>query len=172
MKTIMFWKLSLPMESLIFTFILQLNDIMLHYSQQEASQHDVRYQGKSILASKDTPLLMNKWKSYLVNLWQCHFDHSLDFLSYFSSVRRNPAMVRDQMLENSFLLNNAPNKLDTIVPIIPMIGSLAKAKFCNAVGHPIKWIQNFFQEFFTKVGGFISLLFPRASFALRRLYSG
>ena len=46
-------------------------------------------------------------------------------------------MVRDQMLENSFLLNNAPNKLDTIVPIIPMIGSLAKAKFCNAVGHPI-----------------------------------
>ena len=41
------------------------------------------------------------------------------------------------MLENSFLLNNAPNKLDTIVPIIPMIGSLAKAKFCNAVGHPI-----------------------------------
>ncbi|KAK7821479.1 maturase K [Quercus suber] len=107
--------------------------------------HYVRYQGKSILASKDTPLLMNKWKSYLANLWQCHFDgwshaasirinqlskHSLDFLSYFS-------MVRNQMLENSFLLNNAPNKFDTIVPIIPLIGSLAKAKFCNAVGHPI-----------------------------------
>ena len=34
--------------------------------------HYVRYQGKSILASKDTPLLMNKWKYYLVNLWQCH----------------------------------------------------------------------------------------------------
>ena len=28
-------------------------------------------------------------------------------------------------------------KLDTIVPIIPLIGSLAKTKFCNAVGHPI-----------------------------------
>lgn len=214
--------------------------------------HYVRYQGKSILASKDTPLLMNKWKSYLVNLWQCHFDvwshaasirinqlskHSLDFLSYFSSVRRNPAVARNQMLENSFLLNNAPNKLDTIVPIIPLIGSLAKAKFCNAVGHPIskltrsdlsdfeiinrflhicrnlshyysgsskkknmyriKYIlrlscvktlarkhkstaraflkrvdSEFFQEFFTEEGGFISLIFPRASFALRRLYSG
>ena len=141
------------------------------------------------------------------------------------------------MLENSFLLNNAPNKLDTMVPIIPLIGSLAKAKFCNAVGHPIskltradlsdfeiinrflhicrnlshyysgsskkknmyriKYILRlscvktlarkhkstaraflkrvdleFFQEFFTEEGGFISLIFPRASFALRRLYSG
>nr|AAB58648.1 maturase [Hamamelis mollis] len=34
--------------------------------------HYVRYQGKSILASKGTPLLMNKWKYYLVNSWQCH----------------------------------------------------------------------------------------------------
>ncbi|KAM3683733.1 hypothetical protein ACJW30_12G169000 [Castanea mollissima] len=177
--------------------------------------HYVRYQGKSILASKDTPLLMNKWKSYLVNLWQCHFDvwshvasirinqlskHSLDFLSYFSSVRRNPVVVQNQMLENSFPLNNAPNKLDTIVPIIPLIGSLAKAKFCNAIGYPItdpkkkeknmyriKYIlrlsciaraflkrmdSEFFQEFFTEEGGFISLIFPRASFSLRRLYSG
>ena len=30
----------------------------------------------------------------------------------------------------------------------------------------------FFQEFFTEEGGFISLIFPRASFALQRLYSG
>jgi len=32
--------------------------------------------------------------------------------------------------------------------------------------------SEFFQEFFTEEGGFISLIFPRASFALRRLYSG
>ena len=31
--------------------------------------HYVRYQGKSILVSKDTPLLMNKWKYYLVLLF-------------------------------------------------------------------------------------------------------
>nr|AAB58653.1 maturase [Rhoiptelea chiliantha] len=98
------------------------------------------------MASKDTPLLMNKWKYYLVNLWECHFyvwshlgriyinqlsKHSLDFLGYFSSVRLNTSMLRSQMLENSFLINNAPKKLDTIVPIIPLIGSLAKAKFCT-----------------------------------------
>nr|ATB17029.1 maturase K [Huidobria chilensis] len=114
--------------------------------------HYLRYQGKSILASKGTPLLMNKWKYYLVNSWQCHFyvwsqsrriyinqlsNHFLDFLGYLSSVRLNPSMVRSQMLENSFLIDNAIKKFETIVPIIPLIGSLAKAKFCNVLGHPI-----------------------------------
>nr|BAE98100.1 maturase [Ophiorrhiza japonica]BAE98101.1 maturase [Ophiorrhiza japonica]BAE98102.1 maturase [Ophiorrhiza japonica]BAE98103.1 maturase [Ophiorrhiza japonica]BAE98104.1 maturase [Ophiorrhiza japonica] len=114
--------------------------------------HYVRYQGKSILVSKDTPLLMNKWKSYLVHFWQCHFDlwfhsgrfyinelsnHSFDFMGYLSSVQLNLSMVRSQMLENSFLINNAIKKFDTLVPIIPLIGSLAKAQFCNLLGHPV-----------------------------------
>nr|ACL99541.1 maturase K [Diospyros apiculata] len=114
--------------------------------------HYVRYQGKSLLASKGTSLLMNKWKYYLVNLWQCYFymwsqpgrihrnqlsNHSLDFLGYLSSVRLNPSIVRSQMLENAFLIGNAIKKFDTIVPIIPLIGSLSKAKFCNVLGHPI-----------------------------------
>uniref|UniRef100_A0A6F8FQI5 Maturase K n=2 Tax=Mostuea TaxID=26485 RepID=A0A6F8FQI5_9GENT len=114
--------------------------------------HYVRYQGKSILVSKGAALLMNKWKAYFVNFWQCHFDlwfrsgrvyikqlsnHSLDFMGYLSSVRLNPSMVRSEMLENSFLINNAIKKFDTLVPTIPLIGSLAKAKFCNLLGHPI-----------------------------------
>nr|QJS38270.1 maturase K [Tragia cf. volubilis WMCM-2020] len=116
--------------------------------------HYVRYQGKSILASKDRPLLMKKWKYYLVNLCQCHFyvwfqpetiyinslsKHSLNFLGYLSNVQFNPSLVRSQMLENSFIIDkdNTMKKLDTIVPIIPLIGSLAKTKFCNAIGHPI-----------------------------------
>nr|YP_010999073.1 maturase K [Boopis anthemoides]WPM92891.1 maturase K [Boopis anthemoides]WVH38746.1 maturase K [Boopis anthemoides] len=114
--------------------------------------HYVRYQGKSILASKGTFLLMNKWKYYFVNFWQSYFDlwsqpgriyinqlsnHSLDFLGYRSSVRLKPSMVRSQMLENAFLIDNALKKFDTIVPIMPLIGSLAKSKFCNALGHPI-----------------------------------
>nr|AAF89322.1 maturase [Trichocladus crinitus] len=114
--------------------------------------HYVRYQGKSILASKGTPLLMNKWKYYLVNFWQCHFyvwsqpgriyinqlsNHSFDFMGYLSSVGLNPSVVRSQMLENSFIIDNAIKKFDIIVPIIPLIGSLAKAKFCNVFGHPI-----------------------------------
>nr|ACL99561.1 maturase K [Diospyros olen] len=114
--------------------------------------HYVRYQGKALLASKGTSLLMNKWKYYLVNFWQCYFymwsqpgrihrnqlsNHSLDFLGYLSSVRLNPSIVRSQMLENAFLIGNAIKKFDTIVPIIPLIGSLSKAKFCNVLGHPI-----------------------------------
>nr|YP_009646912.1 maturase K [Cephalotus follicularis]QCX31989.1 maturase K [Cephalotus follicularis]UZT28291.1 maturase K [Cephalotus follicularis] len=113
--------------------------------------HYVRYQGKSIFVAKATPFLMNKWKYYLVNLCQCHFyawsqpegvyvnqlsKHSLNFLGYFSSVQLNLSVVRSQMLEKSFIIDNAMKKLDTIVPIIPLIGSLAKSKFCNALGHP------------------------------------
>nr|AFR67436.1 maturase K [Panurea longifolia] len=114
--------------------------------------HYVRYRGKSILVSKNVPLLMNKWKYYLIHLWQCHFDvwsqpgtihinqlseHSFHFLGYFSNVRLNLSVVRSQMLENSFLIEIVMKKLDTIVPIIPLIRSLAKAKFCNVLGHPI-----------------------------------
>nr|AQQ72636.1 maturase K [Poecilanthe grandiflora] len=114
--------------------------------------HYVRYQGKSILASKNVPLLMNKWKYYLILLCQFHFDvwcqpgttpinqfseHPSHFLGYFSNVWLNLSVVRSQMLENSFLIENVMKKFDTIVPILPLIRSLAKAKFCNVLGHPI-----------------------------------
>nr|YP_010383502.1 maturase K [Cleidiocarpon cavaleriei]UEQ13079.1 maturase K [Cleidiocarpon cavaleriei] len=116
--------------------------------------HYVRYQGKSILASKDGPLLMKKWKYYLVHLCQFHFyvwfqpekiyinslsKHSLNFWGYLSNVQFNPSLVRSQMLENSFIIDkdNTRKKLDTIVPIKGIIGSFAKTKFCNAVAHPI-----------------------------------
>nr|QKX48752.1 maturase K [Senecio scandens] len=114
--------------------------------------HCVRYQGKSIIASKGTFLLMNKWKYYFVNFSKSYFylwsqpgriyinqlsNHSLDFLGYRSSVRLKSSMVRSQMLENAFIIDNAIKKFDTLVPIMPLIGSLAKSKFCNAVGRPI-----------------------------------
>uniref|UniRef100_UPI0030E4958D maturase K n=1 Tax=Hedysarum flavescens TaxID=2710877 RepID=UPI0030E4958D len=114
--------------------------------------HYVRYQGKSILASKNAPLLMNKWKHYFIHLWQCFFDiwsepgtihinqlseHSFHLLGYFSNVRINRSVVRSQMLQNTFLIEIVSKKLDIIVPIIPLIRSLAKAKFCNVLGHPI-----------------------------------
>nr|CBV65659.1 maturase K [Mammillaria wrightii] len=127
-----------------FCLILWLfKDPFLHY---------VRYRGKSILASKGTSLLMHKWKYYLLNFWQCHFSlwsqprriyinrlskHSLDFMGFFSSVRLNSSVIRSQMVANSFLIDNCIKKFDTIVRIIPLVGSLAKAKFCNVLGHPI-----------------------------------
>nr|CBL95206.1 maturase K [Limeum subnudum] len=119
---------------------------------KEPFPHYVRYQGKSILASKGTSLLMHKWKYYLIHFWECHLSlwaqprriyinrlskHSLDFMGFLSSVRFNSSVVRSQMLENSFLIDNTIKKFDTLVPIIPLVGSLAKAKFCNVLGHPI-----------------------------------
>nr|YP_010282675.1 maturase K [Campsis grandiflora]UEQ12269.1 maturase K [Campsis grandiflora]ULC84438.1 maturase K [Campsis grandiflora]WAL04362.1 maturase K [Campsis grandiflora] len=119
---------------------------------KEPCMHYIRYQRKSILASKGTSLFMNKWKCYLVTFWQWHFslwfhprriyinqlsNYSLEFLGYLANVRINPSVVRSQILEKSFLINNAIKKFDTLVPIIPLIGSLAKGKFCNVLGHPI-----------------------------------
>nr|YP_010447615.1 maturase K [Lactoris fernandeziana]Q717X5.1 RecName: Full=Maturase K; AltName: Full=Intron maturase [Lactoris fernandeziana]AAQ11857.1 maturase K [Lactoris fernandeziana]ABK62885.1 maturase K [Lactoris fernandeziana]DAZ89749.1 TPA_asm: maturase K [Lactoris fernandeziana] len=114
--------------------------------------HYVRYRGKSILASKATYLMIKKWKYHLVNLWQCHFhfwsqpgrihidqlyNHSLHFMGYLSSVRITPSVVRSKMLDNSYLIDNSIRKFETVVPIISLICSLAKAKFCNGSGHPI-----------------------------------
>nr|YP_009895556.1 maturase K [Draba verna]QKK42015.1 maturase K [Draba verna] len=120
-----------------------LKDPFLHY---------VRYHGKSILATKDTPLLMNKWKFYFVNFWQSYFSvwfpsqkvninqlskDNLGFLGYLSSLRLNPVVVRSQMLENSYLIDNIRIELDSKIPISSIIGALAKDKFCNVLGHPI-----------------------------------
>nr|YP_009576833.1 maturase K [Callianthemum taipaicum]QBK48738.1 maturase K [Callianthemum taipaicum] len=125
------------------TILWMFKDPFIHY---------FRYQGKLILSSKGTPLLMKKWKYYLVNLWECHFyfwsqpdrihinqlsNYFINFLGYLSSVRPNPSVVRSQMLKNSLIIDIGSKKLDTLVPIIPFIGSLAKAKFCNLSGHPI-----------------------------------
>nr|YP_010330991.1 maturase K [Didymodoxa caffra]UNY34296.1 maturase K [Didymodoxa caffra]UNY34377.1 maturase K [Didymodoxa caffra]UNY34458.1 maturase K [Didymodoxa caffra] len=127
-----------------------LQDLFMHY---------VRYQGKSILALKDTSILINKWKYFFVHLWQYRFfvwsqpgrlyinqlcKRSLGFLGYFSSMRINLSVVRTQMLENSFLTDNAMNKIDTLIPISPLILSLAKMKFCNVLGHPVSkstWVD-------------------------------
>nr|ATL76978.1 maturase K [Utricularia kimberleyensis] len=119
---------------------------------KEPCLHYIRYQRKSILASKGMSRFLNKWKSYLVYFWQWYFslwfpvrnfsinqllNHSMDFWGYFSSVRMNLLVVRSQSLENAFLMNNAIRKFDTLVPIIPLLGALAKAQFCNVLGHPI-----------------------------------
>nr|AAP87879.1 maturase [Genlisea uncinata] len=119
---------------------------------KEPCIHYIRYQRKSILASKGMSLFLNKWKCYLVSFWQWYFslwfstkksslnqlvNHSMEFWGYFSSVRMNLLVVRSQVLENSFIMNNAIKQFDTLVPLIPLIVALSKAEFCNIVGHPI-----------------------------------
>nr|YP_009828825.1 maturase K [Enhalus acoroides]QJC59056.1 maturase K [Enhalus acoroides]UWV91926.1 maturase K [Enhalus acoroides] len=119
---------------------------------KDPCMHYVRYQGKSILASKGTYFLMKKWKCYLVRFWQCHFsfwsqpyripinqlsNNSFNFWGYLSSVLINPLEVRSQMLESSFLIDTVTKKFETIVPVIPLIESLSKAQFCDVSGYPI-----------------------------------
>jgi hypothetical protein len=44
-------------------------------------------------------------------------------------LRLNPLVVRSQMLENSFLIDNVRIKLDSKIPISSIIGSLANINF-------------------------------------------
>nr|QOE90790.1 maturase K [Habenaria medioflexa] len=114
--------------------------------------HYVRYQGKAILASKVTLILMNKWKFHLVHFWQFYFhfwsqpyrihikelpNYCFSFLGYFLSVLKKTLVVRNQMLENLYLINTLAKKLDTIAPVISLIGALSKTQFCTVLGHPI-----------------------------------
>nr|QUB02323.1 maturase K [Palisota barteri] len=114
--------------------------------------HYVRYQGKAILGSRGTRFLMKKWKSHLVNFWQYYFyfwsqpcrihinqlsKFSFYFSGYLSSILKNPLAVRNKMLDNSFLMDILAKKFDTVVPIIPLIGSLSKAQFCTISGYPL-----------------------------------
>nr|WQA41735.1 maturase K [Arenaria pallens] len=126
---------------------------------KDPSPHFLRYKGKSIIASKGTSLLIHKWKFYLIHFWQCHFSvwsqprriyinrlstHFLDFMGFLSSVQLTSSVVRTQMLENAFIIDNTIKKFDPKIAISPLIISLAKAQFCNVLGHPISksiWID-------------------------------
>nr|CAE45254.1 maturase K [Sparaxis variegata] len=122
------------------------------WSFKDPFMHYARCQGKAILASKGTHLLMKKWKYNFVNLWQYYFhfwyqsyrihinqlsNHSFHFLGYLSSLLKNSSTVRNQMLDNSFLIDTLTTKFDTAVPVIFIIGALSKAQFCTVIGHPI-----------------------------------
>nr|BAV90018.1 maturase K [Cladopus taiensis]BAV90019.1 maturase K [Cladopus taiensis]BAV90020.1 maturase K [Cladopus taiensis]BAV90021.1 maturase K [Cladopus taiensis] len=127
---------------------------------KDPNMNYIRYQGKFFFAYRGMPLLMNKWKYYFVTLFQNHFDvwyqpdkihinplykHSFNCVGYLLSLKRNPSVIRSQMLLNAFRIENTMKKMDIRVPIILMIDSLSKMKFCNKMGHPISkpiWIDS------------------------------
>nr|QWV53981.1 maturase K [Kreodanthus crispifolius] len=138
------------MESILVVYLNSFQRIL--WFLKDPFIHYVRYQGKVILASKRTLILMKKWNFHVVNFWQFYFhfwsqpyrihikqlpNYSFSFLGYFLSVTKKTLLVRNQMLENSFLINTLTKKLDTIAPVISLIGSLSKAQFCTISGHPI-----------------------------------
>nr|CBV65806.1 maturase K [Ariocarpus fissuratus] len=140
------------LEYLVKVFTFTKDFCVILWLFKDPFLHYVRYRGKSILASKGTSLLMHKGKYYLLNFWQCHFSLWSQprgiyiqsvikafsrLYGFFSSVRLNSSVVRSQMVANSFLIDNRIKKFDTIVRIIPLVGSLAKTNFCNVLGHPI-----------------------------------
>jgi len=139
--------------------------------------HYIRYQGKAILSSRGTFLLMKKWKSYLVCFWQYYFhfwfqpnrifinqlsNYSFYFFGYLLSLKKKHFVVRGQILENSVLIDTINNQLDAIVPVIPLIRSLSIATFCTVSGHPISkpiWADLSDRDILTRFGRITRNLF-------------
>ncbi|XBH84898.1 hypothetical protein VPH35_072958 [Triticum aestivum] len=84
--------------------------------------------------------LKKKWKCYLINFWQYYFcfwtqprrihinqlaNSCFDFMGYLSSVPKSSLLVRNQMLENSFLIDTRMKKIRY------------HTQFCTGSGHPI-----------------------------------
>nr|BAM33640.1 maturase K [Dalzellia sp. TNS:LK-130] len=119
---------------------------------KNANLHYIRYQGKFVFGIKGMPFRMQKWKHYFVTLFECYFDvwfqpdkihinllskHALTFVGYHLSVKFTPSLIRSQMLQTAFSIDNTIKKMNTIIPISPIIESLSKKKFCNKLGHPV-----------------------------------
>nr|BAM33706.1 maturase K [Tristicha trifaria]BAM33708.1 maturase K [Tristicha trifaria] len=119
---------------------------------KDLNLHYIRYQGKFLFGIRGMPLIMDKWKHYFVTLFECYFDvwfqpdkiqinlvskHSLIFVGYLLSVKFMPSVIRSHMLQNAFSIDNTLTKMDTIIPINPMIESLSQIQFCNKLGHPV-----------------------------------
>nr|YP_009524235.1 maturase K [Pinus parviflora]Q8HQR0.1 RecName: Full=Maturase K; AltName: Full=Intron maturase [Pinus parviflora]AFJ38968.1 maturase K [Pinus parviflora]AFJ38969.1 maturase K [Pinus parviflora]AXR86192.1 maturase K [Pinus parviflora]BAC15587.1 maturase [Pinus parviflora] len=114
--------------------------------------HYVRYGERSIIAIKGTHLLVKKCRYYLLLFRQCYFhlwsepyrvcSHQLSkncssSPGYFLRVRMNPLFVRTKMLDELFIADLITNEFDPIVPIVPILGLLAREKFCDVSGRPI-----------------------------------
>nr|YP_009994531.1 maturase K [Cuscuta pedicellata]QNP08613.1 maturase K [Cuscuta pedicellata] len=139
-------------ECLLEVFPKDFHASIRLFKAPDLSMHYGRYRGKSIIAAKSKGIFILKWNYYIVQFWESYFSlwfhtgilnrsqlsiHSFSFMDYLSSIALIPSTIRSQMLENSFLINNPIHKLETLVPIISILGSLAKAKFCNVLGNPI-----------------------------------
>nr|BAM33675.1 maturase K [Terniopsis cf. sessilis TNS:LK-209] len=119
---------------------------------KDPNLHYIRYQGKLVFGIRGMPFLMTKWKYYVVTLFECYFDvwfqpdkiqisllskHSLTFVGYLLRLKFTPCVIRSQMLQKAFSIDNTRHRMETLIPIIPMIESLSKMKFCNKLGHPV-----------------------------------
>nr|CBL95118.1 maturase K [Adenogramma glomerata]CBL95119.1 maturase K [Adenogramma glomerata]CBL95121.1 maturase K [Adenogramma glomerata]CBL95122.1 maturase K [Adenogramma mollugo] len=140
------------LEYLVKVFPLTKDFGLILWLFKDPFTHYVRYRGKSLLSSKGTALLIQKWKNYLLYLWQCRFSvwsqprriyinrfskYSLNFMGFLSSMRLHSFLIRSQMLENSFLIDDSRKKLDTLVRVLALVESLEKLKICNGLGHPL-----------------------------------
>jgi hypothetical protein len=128
------------------------NSLKSIWSLKDPRIHYVRYAERSIIAIKGTHLLVKKCRYHLPIFRQFYFhlwsepyrvcSHQLSkncssSLGYFLRVRMKPLLVRTKMLDELFITDLITDEFDPIVPIVPIIGLLAREKLCDISGRPI-----------------------------------
>nr|AND48174.1 putative maturase [Flatbergium novo-caledoniae] len=122
------------------------------FFRKKPSFHYVRHGNKSILSVGGIYHSAEKWKYFFFKIWQYHFHFLFEsygirikkipkncfhFLGYTFDVQNKIIVVRAKMLDELLGTSLINKELCSIAPILPLIGLLARERFCNTLGHPI-----------------------------------
>nr|AND48499.1 putative maturase [Flatbergium sericeum] len=122
------------------------------FFRKKPSFHYVRYGNKSILSVGGIYHSAEKWKYLFLKIWQYHFhflfesygirikkipNNCFPFLGYTFDVQNKIIAVRAKMLDELPGTSLINKELCSIAPILPLIGLLARERFCDTLGHPI-----------------------------------
>nr|YP_007026130.1 maturase K [Apopellia endiviifolia]AFU88840.1 maturase K [Apopellia endiviifolia]WIA67723.1 maturase K [Apopellia endiviifolia]WKW94932.1 maturase K [Apopellia endiviifolia] len=120
--------------------------------ERNYSIHYVRYQNNFIITiSGSVESLKKNWKNFLIIFWQKYFHlwfepyrvsainlyrNPLFFLGYILRIRNNFLIIQTQLVNHLINTNLVTKEFFGTIPIVPMIGLLARDNFCDTRGHP------------------------------------
>nr|YP_010890575.1 maturase K [Sarcophyte sanguinea]WJE89110.1 maturase K [Sarcophyte sanguinea]WJE89129.1 maturase K [Sarcophyte sanguinea] len=114
----------------------------------------LRYKKNLIFILKETFFIMNKFKYYLIKLWQLNFYvwlkkkkiiyiYKLDnylfnfkFMGYFFFSNKKLICIENNILENVFFIHINFKKINVLISIKKIINYFFKIKLCNIRGYP------------------------------------
>jgi hypothetical protein len=126
--------------------------LQFFFSKKKISFHYVKYGNNYIIAIKGSNYLAEIFSFFFFKFWYYYFNYSFNplrinikkvfkncfsFLGYFFSIQIKNIVVETRMLHNLKKRYIIKKELYSITPILFLIQSLAKEKFCDILGHPI-----------------------------------
>nr|YP_009668219.1 maturase K [Bazzania praerupta]QCW59060.1 maturase K [Bazzania praerupta] len=155
--------------------------------QKNCSIYYVRYQNNLVIsANANFNLFFKNWNLFFLIFRERYFHfwvephrinikdlskNPLRFLGYLSRIKNKSTLIRIQLVNNSIDTNLIFKELCSDVPIIQLIGLLAKEKFCDTLGRPIcrvSWTTLTDHEIFRRFDQIIKNIFCYYSGCIRK----